>query len=364
MKIAICSDYFYPKIGGITTHIEDLAKNLEKRGHSVIIITKKAKFDDRSHGLNVIRINSFFRTSNTIDIPQLTELKNAIKKVKPDIIHTHHAFSPISLFSLAIGKKLKIKRILTNHSIQFLYDFDYLWKPSSYLLFPYKQYINDANKIIAVSSAAATFISHFTNKEIEVIPNGIDVKSFAPKTKKFSGKNILFVGRFSYRKGLHLLLESMGFIIKENKEIKLTIVGKGYMKSILKLLIRTLNLQKNVVIKENLNKEELISLYKKSDVFVMPSIFGESFGIVLLEAMASKTPIVATKQGGIKEIIVHNRTGLLIERNRPKKFAESIMNLLNNKKLSKKLSSNAYNEVKKYDWNNIIKKIENIYEDA
>ena len=361
MKIAICSDYFYPKIGGIATHIENLAKALEKRGHEVFIITKMAKFNDNTHGLNVIRIKSFFRSSRTLDIPNTNELEKIIKKINPDIIHSHHIFSPISLLSLSVGKKLKIKTVLTNHSIQFFYDFDYLWKPFSYILFPYRQYINNADEIIAVSKAASSFVSHFTNKKIKIIPNGINVDEFAPKKKEFDGESILFVGRFVYRKGLHVLLEAMRYIVNENEKAKLTIVGTGYLNSVLKLLIKTLNLQKKIFIKRNIEKNELIKLYQKSNVFAMPSIYGESFGIVLLEAMSSKTPVVATKQGGIKEIITHKKTGLLIEKNKPKKLAQNILNLLNDEKLSKKLSSNAFKEVKKYDWNVIIKKIEKVY---
>lgn len=361
MRIALCSDYFYPKIGGISTHIENLAKHLEKRGHEVIIITKKAKFDYNTERLNVIRINSFFNTSQTLDIPHTDELERIFKEINPDIIHAHHAFSPLSLFSLSVGKKLGIKTILTNHSIQFLYDFDYLWKPSSYILFPYRRHINNADKIICVSRAAKFFISHFTNKEIEIIPNGINIKEFNPKIKEFDGRSILFTGRFIYKKGLHLLLESMPSIVNENKDVKLTITGEGYLNHILRLLIKALNLKKNVCIKERVNKEELIKLYQKSNVFVMPSIMGESFGIVLLEAMASKTPIVATNQGGIKEIIKNGKNGLLVRNTKVKELAENILVLLNDKKLSKKLASKGFKDVKKYDWSLVVKEIEKVY---
>lgn len=361
MKIAICSDYFYPKVGGITTHIENLAKNLEKRGHEATIITKNARYDDSVHGLNVRRINSLFYTSKTLDIPTTDELEKILKEINPDVIHAHHAFSPVSLLSLSLGKKLGIKTVLTNHSIQFLYDSDYIWKPSSYALFPYRQYIDNADKIIGVSRAATSFISHFTNKEVKIVPNGINVSEFAPEIKEFDGKSILFVGRFVYRKGLHLLLETMREVVKENKEAKLTIAGTGYLGHILKLFVKTLNLQKNVSIKENPEKSKLIELYQKSNVFLMPSIFGESFGIVLLEAMASKTPVVATNQGGIKEVIKHRQTGLLVKKDKIKELTENVTILLNDKELSKKLSSNAYREVKRYDWSKVVKEIEDVY---
>lgn len=120
---------------------------------------------------------------------------------------------------------------------------------------------------------------------------------------------------------------------------------------------------KNIHIKEKVNRENLISLYQDSNVFVLPSIFGESFGIVLLEAMASKTPLVATNQGGIKEIIKHCETVLLLKKNDVLELAENILTLLNDKKLSAKLSSNAFKMVNNYDWSKIAEKIEMVYED-
>lgn len=250
MKIALCSDYFHPKTGGITTHIENLARTLEKRGHEVVIITKTADFNDEARGLKVVRIKSLFHSSQTLDVPHIDELEEVLRKEKPDIIHAHHAFSPISLFSILVGKKLGVKTVLTNHSIQFLYDFNYLWNPSSFIMFPLKQYINSADRIIAVSRAAAIFISHFTNKEVSVIPNGVNVEEFAPKVKTFDGKSMLFVGRLVYRKGLHLLLEAIKQVVDEKRDVELTIAGSGYLSPILRAIVKTTGLQDNVFLRE------------------------------------------------------------------------------------------------------------------
>ncbi|MBC7091748.1 MAG: glycosyltransferase family 4 protein [Nitrososphaeria archaeon] len=362
MKVALCSDYFYPKIGGITIHIEGLAKCLEKRGHDVIIVTRKAKFDYSWHGLNVVRIGSLFKSSQTIDVPDTLEMERVIRDFKPDIIHSHHAFSPISLYSLYVGRKLGIKTVLTNHSIQFFYDFDILWKPSSILLFPIRQLINNADHIIAVSHAAAQFIRYFTSKDVTVIPNGINVGEFMPEAKEFDGKSILFVGRFVYRKGLHRLLLIMEHVVKENRDANLTVAGSGYLSPILKTAIKTLNLDKNITVKVKPTKSELIKLYQKANVFVMPSVYGESFGIVLLEAMASKTPVVATEQGGIREIISDGETGLLVKKEDADKMCEKILMLLKDRDYCKQISEKAFQKVKEYDWSMVAEKIEKLYE--
>ena len=362
MKIALCSDYFYPKMGGITIHVENLARSLERRGHEVLVVTKEARFDEKLHGLSVVRIGSLFRSSQTLDIPYTDELEEVLRNERPDIVHAHHAFSPISLFSLSVSKRLGIRTVLTNHSIQFMYDFDYLWRPSSFLLFPFRQYIGNADSIIAVSRAAATFISYFTSKDVEVIPNGVNVGEFNPGTKEFDGRSVLFVGRFVYRKGLHLLLEAMGRVVERNEEARLTIAGSGYLSPILKMLVKASNLQHNVSIKESPPRDEVIRLYQKSNVFVLPSVFGESFGVVLLEAMASKTPIVATAQGGVGEVVKHMETGLLVRRNRVDGLAKGIANLLEDKHLSRRLSSRAFEEARRYDWGLVAEMVEGVYE--
>ena len=358
MKVALCSDFFYPKIGGISAHMEQLAIALQKRGHEVIVVTKKDDYKD-NFPFKVIRINTVLKSSLAIDIPKVDELKKVIKKEKPDVIHAHHAFSPLSLLSIKIGKDFGIKTVLTNHSIQPLYYFDYVWKPSSYVLFPFKFYLPYADKIIAVSKAAKEFISKFVNKEVEVIPNGIFVEEFRVRKKDYSKKEVLFTGRLVFRKGILNLMKAFKIVKNEEKNVKLKIVGDGYLLPIIKIL--RMFFDGHVKVLGKVNREKLIAEYKNSSVFVLPSIFGESFGIVLLEAMASKNAIVASYHGGIKEIIEHKKTGLLFNRWKTKKLAENIIYLLQNEKECKRLAENAFREVKKYDWKRIVKKIEEVY---
>lgn len=364
MRIILSSDYFYPKIGGITTHIEYLAKSLEQKGHEVIILTKKSSFNDASHRLNVVRVNSLFNYSGVLDLPNTDEIDRIIEQVKPDILHAHHAFSPLSLFSLSIAKKRGVATVLTNHSIQFMYNFDLLWRPSSYILFPIRQMINNADRIIAVSQAAKEFIRYFTDKDVLTIPNGVSVREFAPEEKEFDGRSILFVGRLVYRKGVHLLLEVMLHVIAEIPDARLTIAGTGYLATFVRYLIKDLGLQRNVTIILKPSRLKLIELYRKANVFVLPSIYGESFGIVALEAMASKTPVVAANQGGISEIVKHRETGFLVEKGNVKLMADYIIQVLEDKSYARAVSEKAFKNVWNYDWSVITPRIEKVYEEV
>jgi len=362
MRIALCTDYFYPKIGGVTTHVEGLARELVSRGHDVAIFTKSASYDDESLSLQICRVNSFFRTTRTLDVPVLEELESALKSFKPDVIHGHHAFSPVSLFSVYIGKRLGVKTVLTNHSISILYNFDHLWHPSSYLLFPYRQLIGMADEVVAVSKAAATFISHFTDKEARIIPNGINASEFAPERKVYDGKSILFVGRFSYRKGVSFLLEAMREVVDRQTDVRLSIAGAGSAAP-LQLLVRGMGIDGNVRIIPNVERSSLLELYRSSNVFVMPSIFGESFGIVLLEAMASGTPVVATNQGGISEVIKDGINGFIVEKYNLDELAEAILAILHDQKLFERMSGECLASAKSYDWSRIADELESAYVD-
>jgi len=191
--------------------------------------------------------------------------------------------------------------------------------------------------------------------------NAINVNEFSPEVKTFDGKSVLFVGRFTYRKGIHILLEAFQKVKQKIENAHLMLVGSGYFSSIADLLIRALNLSKNVSIIGQVKKEKLIEIYQNSHVFVLPSLYGESFGIVLLEAMASKTPVIASDSGGTKELIKNEKTGFIVKKGDAEELSEKIVELLLDQNLSKKISTAAFREVKKYDWKNIAKKIEAVY---
>jgi glycosyltransferase involved in cell wall biosynthesis len=247
-------------------------------------------------------------------------------------------------------------------------DVNHIWVPISYILYPYRRYINKASLITAVSRAAAKFIEHFTKgKEIVVVPNGVDVERFMIITGEtislLEEPIILYVGRLAYRKGLHVLVRAMPLVLKEIPNTQLLIVGEGYMDRFLRTLIKSLNLEENVKMLRFIPDEKLPELYASSHLFVLPSLYCESFGITLLEAMASGRPIIASSVGGIPEVVEDGVTGLLFRRGNVQELADKIIRVLNDNKLAQTLAFNARKLVKeRYSWAVIANKMEDLYE--
>ncbi len=306
---------FYGRTGGINTHMQGLSRFLD---HEVLL--------DNS----IEAINS-----------------------KPDIIHVHHAFTPLTLQALKVGKKKRIPVVVTNHSIAPLHNL-YFWRLLKIAL----KYLDHASAIIAVSNAAKKFISNFTSLDVAVIPNGVDTSKFKPKKSSMSErhkKTLLYVGRLSPRKGVQLLIPLLSNCLKElNAELIIAGKDEAFMIPLLKLQ-RTIC--KNVRVLGFVPDEQLPELYNAADIFLMPSLAMESFGITAIESLACATPVVATKNGGLPEVTKEGSiiTSLL-------EFPKVIENLLSEPDRIQQLGKAGRKLVEEeYSWDIVAKKIENIY---
>ena len=306
---------FYGKTGGINTHMTELSRFLR---HEVIL-------------------------SNNIES----------MNVRPDIVHIHHAFTPLTFKALKIAKKRGIPAIVTNHSIAPLHD-SHFWKLLK-LGFKYLKYLNYASAIIAVSNAARNFISNFTTKDIVVIPNGVDVEKFRPMKSKERSKALLYIGRLSARKGVQLLVPLLFRCLKE-QDAELIIAGKNEMFMMPLLKIQG-NLCKNVKVLGFVPDTNLPELYNYADLFLMPSLVMESFGITAIESLACATPVVATKSGALPEII---KCGGVITS--LWEFPKAVADLLLDSDRIRKLGKEGRKFVEeKYSWDVVAKRIENHY---
>jgi len=204
-----------------------------------------------------------------------------------------------------------------------------------------------------------------------MVPNGVntqsyngiddDLKDVRAKFALPEEKIVLFVGRLVYEKGIHILVNAAPKILQK-VNAKFIIVGSGYMKEQLLNIVRNMGLEHKVLFEGFMDEQTLLKLQKCADVSVVPSLF-EPFGIVALEAMAAKSPVVASDTGGLSEIIEHDVTGVKVFPNNTDSLAWGITKVLLDDNYRKYLRENAYQRViEKYDWEKIALQTKHIYE--
>ena len=335
MKILLISPTF-SGIGGIAQHVSGLKNYLEKSGNQVEIISSENSFTLPIKGLK----NPSFMLSSS--------LKTRFMK-KYDIVHAHNIPSAKAM------KNAKGKKVLTLHGI-FSEQIDTLHRKTTSNIS--KNYENNALKwadaITVVSKEAQEHYEKLGFKTYH-IPNAIDISSLHQKEDKIYEKQLVFAGRLSSEKGIDCLIE-IGKNLSD--EINLIILGSGPEEKKIQEIAKN---QKNIHFLGYQNKERTFSLIRGSDLLIQPSL-NEGISSTILEAMASKTPIIASNIGGNKELIINEKTGFLIEPNATSKFIEKIENVLSQKSQLEKISTNAFNFVQDYDWNVVGKKYVQLYE--
>jgi len=219
---------------------------------------------------------------------------------------------------------------------------------------------------IAVSIPARKFASKYVRGYYHIIPNGIDLKLFSPEVSVIDrfvdGKlNILFVGRLEQRKGLDYLLKAYELVKKEIPNCRLLVVGPGtrlrrkYEKQVKRRGLEDVHFIGYV------KSEELPRYYKTADVFCAPALGHESFGIVLLEAMAVGTPVVASNIEGYASVLSHGTEGLLVPPRDIEALASSLISLLKNKQLRKQMGLRGIIRAKEFDWEKVAKRVLDYY---
>ncbi|HUA13296.1 MAG TPA: glycosyltransferase family 4 protein [Candidatus Sulfotelmatobacter sp.] len=338
MKIVIVTPYFYPKIGGLEMHTYHIAKGLKKRGHAVTVVTtqheKKLKSVDSSSGIKVIRLKPMFKISNTpVNILWFFKVRRIIKKEDPDIIEAH---SPVvglaDLAYLSRGNRIFVIKYHAGSQKKGKIHTDiFIGFYERYLL---KRIFLKSDGVMAVYPQFVTVLIK-DRREVAFIPPGVDASKFKHiKKEEVRQTDILFVGRVeksSEWKGIDLLLEAVKEISQTNREIKLNIVGEGDALNFYKNKTREMNIQKNVIFSGALKGQDLVKAYNNTKVLVLPSkTSAESFGGVLIEAMACETPVVGSNIGGIPNVIIDDVNGYLFKANDVIDLVKSINLLLNN----------------------------------
>ena len=391
MKIGVITSVYPEFIGdphGIFVH--RLMREISRQGHEVHIIApfSDAKTNYILDGVKVEKFNYFYPRR----FQKLSGRAGMIDNVKEGIFVKFQFL--IFIFCNVYYSCTKLKDMDIIHVqwpipnglgalfLKIFYNIDYIntiYGEEIYLSKRYhtvpiiKLLVNKSSKTITISTGSlkTCLESGLKKDKFEIIPFGVDTRFFQPENllKDKEIFQILSIGYLIERKGFEYLITAVEEVLKVHNNVKLKIVGSGPLEVRIKKLIKELGLEETIEIIGNVSDEKLLEIYNLSDLFVLPSIVDsqgntEGLGVVLLEAMACKLPVIASNIGGIPDIIHDGETGLLVPEKDSMEISLSIIKLIENEDLRELIALKGYNMVKEhFIWEKIAKEYISIYQE-
>jgi len=371
MRVALFTPYYLPVVGGSEIYVHDLAHFLKGKGYEVSIFTTDVNLCKKSDLPIIIKENSLIQIRRFRVLEKSRKLtkafvslyipaENVIQEINCrnfDILHFHNLTDLTFPTFFAYSKKPKI---LTCHTINEVVNYHYIVGPR---LFFFRKILNRMDVLHVLSNRDIKLLNRLglKNKKIVVIPPGVDTDRFNSSHDR-EGNKVLFVGRISPEKGIETLLKALSVI---NSDFTLWLIGPlqdpKYFYALKENFSRMFN-EGKIRFLGSLSHDKLTEYYAKADIFVLPSKM-ETFGLVLLEAMASRLPIISTNVGAAGELIKDWENGFIIPINDWKTMAKRIEFLLADKKLRTRMGETNRKIVEeKYDANKNFEKIVTLYE--
>ena len=366
MKVALISFHTFSQPGGVKNHILGLAEEFRKRGIETKIIVPR-RSGRENYGKDVILLGTSFplhlagtQSDFCVNFNPFA-VRKILKKEKFDVLHFHNFGFPSAYQTLEISKTLNILTFHANlERVSLLKNF-----PG--LIYIFNRLIqNRMHGIIGVAPLNLKVFKDYKGPKT-VIPNGIDLNKFkpeGPKIRRYLDEkiNILFLGRIEERKGLIYLLRALKILDKKHANLRLIVVGDGPLREYCQKWAERNKLD-NVVFETKIKKEEVPAYYRTSDIYVSPAIYGESFGIVLVEAMAIGKPVVAFANKGYKGVLEKVKGKRFLVKPRDyKTLAKKLEELVKDKKLRGEMGRWGIEETKKYSWPKIADQVLEFYQ--
>ena len=369
MKIALVSPYDWAVPGGVNSHVRPLAEQFIRAGHTIrIIASSSQRWGHDCEYLTVIG-------ESTIGLPASGSVANVclsfnlgprvkrlLARERFDVVHLHEPFMPLLPFQFI--RFSDATNVATFHATR--EGGSRLYAYARFLINPWWPRIHGR---IAVSRPALRMIGRYFPDRYRIIPNGIDYPFFAaevPPIPHFMDdkRNILFLGRQEKRKGLPYLLEAYARLKREIPNTRLIIVGPdGGMRAACQRYVERHQLQ-DVHFAGFVPYEDLPRYYRTADVYCAPNTGQESFGIVLLEAMAAGTPIVASHIEGFSEVLSDGVQGLLVEPRDSEALSSALKRLLSDPAMREGMVQAGTRHARQYSWDRVSAQILSYYEDT
>jgi phosphatidyl-myo-inositol alpha-mannosyltransferase len=365
VKIAQVTPYDISHPGGVGQHINHLRREFKHLGHEVVVMAPRAEKGGLEFGDDYVGIGRTVtipgngsKVRLTFDVTLYNAVKELMQREQFDVVHLHEPMTPVLPYMVLLNSKSV--NIGTFHAARVTNPWYGAFKPYFAFLLSRLQ-----GKICVSEPARAHMVQYFGGN-YDIIPNGIDIDRYSDQIEPFpwasdAHPRILFVGRFNEtRKGFKYVLRALPMIQQQFPRARLVVVGPGdrwkFEDQIERYQIRGVDFVGEV------SDQDLPRYYASCDVFCAPSIHGESFGLVLLEAMASFKPVVASRIPGYASVVTHERDGLLVEPKDATAVALAIVRILADDGLQQRLSHQGRETAEHYAWPRVAKRVLDLYQ--
>lgn len=373
MRIGIVCPYNYFRPGGVQVCVREIAAELERRGHYVRVIVPTPKVVPEIKDKNLIFIGGStefhtpFATKADLSMSGSDEQIDAVFQAERfDVLHFHEPGIPV--WGMQLLGRSKAANVGTMHAMLpegvVSKSFIAIMKPAAKFIEPRLQIIT------AVSEAAkTTALEYSPHANIRIIPNGIRLEDYRPTSsakvvpKSNAKKTIVYVGRLERRKGVRYLLLAYAALREQYKDVCLVLAGDGKLRDSLEALVKKYDIP-DVSFRGFVSEEEKIKLMQSADIYCSPALYGESFGIVLLEAMAAGTIVICGDNPGYASVMTERGRLSLVNPRDTISFAERLALFLQDEDLRKLWKKWAKTHVAQFEYKKVVDQYEQAYRDA
>jgi phosphatidylinositol alpha-mannosyltransferase len=360
MRIVLACPYAWDTVGGVQAHVRQLAAALRERGHNVRVAAPARASAAADPFVNVV--------GRTVGVPwdgsvvplcftprSFWRLRALMRSIDPDVVHVHEPVSPSTAMLATLAATAPV--VATFHAFSERLRVLALVTP---LLQPVLRRIAVP---LAVSPAAAERAARVVPEPLAIVPNGVHLTRFARSTPRAAGlpngRVVLWVNRLEARKGFPVAVRAFARLASTLPDVHLVVVGDGPDRDAVALLSE--RERRRVVMVGTVSDDALPSYYAAADVFVAAATGQESFGVVLLEAMAARLPVVASDIRGYRDVVHHGVEGLLVPPNDPAALATALLRVLTQPRLAAALARAGHAQAGRHSWDVLVPRLETIY---
>ena len=360
MRVALACPYAWDDAGGVQVQVRELAERLRSRGHDVMVLAPARRPPAEPYVVGVGRpVDIPYNASNAPIDPRpwsRGKIRDVLRAFAPDVVHAHQPTAPSTGMWATLEARAPVVGTFHSGATRArLYD----------LAAPLIRRVARRLAIrIAVSERAAAFERSRIGGPFEIIPNGVDTAAFAGAgpADLGAGTKLLFVGRLDERKGFPVAVEAFRRLVATREDLLLVVAGDGPQRDVVDRL--PAGHRERVRMLGTVAHAELPAVAAACDLYLGPATGGESFGVVLVEAMAAGLPVIASDIPGYDEVVRQGIDGLLVPPRDPAALAAAAGRVLGDPALAERLVAAGRDRAATYDWSVVVERLEDAYRRA